>query len=267
MENYLKISEFAKLRNVHTNSLLYYERLGILQPAYIDPDSQYRYYLPEQLVILDSIQLCINLGIPLKEFNNYVEGNTFLIHKFLEDGQEFAKVKMENIRAGLKKTEYYLQCQEESKKYRNNSGLYQREIKERFLVIAPYNTDLQNSRCLEMKIMELFNQAQEQNLIPVLPAGILLQYEPQKIPCYVFLEILSNTANNDNVLQLPAASFLCIQKKANKNIGADTIRTLIETEFGPIENRTVLVTNVMQERLCFDDIQNEIQVADTLFQI
>ena len=72
MSNYLKISEFAKLRNVNINSLLYYEKIGVLRPAYVDPHSKYRYYSPEQLIILDTILLAINLGIPLKNLKNPV---------------------------------------------------------------------------------------------------------------------------------------------------------------------------------------------------
>ena len=47
------ISEFAKLRDININSLRYYERIGVLTPAYTDPDTGYRYYTPDQLSILD----------------------------------------------------------------------------------------------------------------------------------------------------------------------------------------------------------------------
>ena len=44
----LTISQLAKLRNVNINSLRYYEKLGILCPVYIDPETRYRYYALEQ---------------------------------------------------------------------------------------------------------------------------------------------------------------------------------------------------------------------------
>ena len=59
MSNYLKISEFAKLRNVNINSLLYYEKIGVLRPAYVDPHSKYCYDSPEHLIILDTILLSL----------------------------------------------------------------------------------------------------------------------------------------------------------------------------------------------------------------
>lgn len=67
MENLLSIGEVAKIRNVNVQSLRYYEKLGILIPAYINPETGYRYYSLEQIMILDTIILCVDLGIPLKD--------------------------------------------------------------------------------------------------------------------------------------------------------------------------------------------------------
>lgn len=39
MRKYLTISEFAELRNVNINSLRYYEKLKILLPAWVDPQT------------------------------------------------------------------------------------------------------------------------------------------------------------------------------------------------------------------------------------
>ena len=65
MKNYFLISEFAKLRDININSLRYYEKLGLLKPAYVEERTGYRYYSAEQVSVLNKILLCINLGIPL----------------------------------------------------------------------------------------------------------------------------------------------------------------------------------------------------------
>lgn len=96
MNQLLSIGELAKLRNVNVQSLRYYEKLGILVPAYINPDSGYRYYSLEQIMILDTIILCIDLGISLKDLKHYVnkEGELEFEH-LLEDGKKLAKEKSE----------------------------------------------------------------------------------------------------------------------------------------------------------------------------
>ena len=73
MKNYFTISEFAKLRNININSLRYYEKLGLLKPAYIDENNGYRYYSAEQVSLLNKIILCIQLGIPLKDMVAFLD--------------------------------------------------------------------------------------------------------------------------------------------------------------------------------------------------
>ncbi|MCL2222593.1 MAG: MerR family DNA-binding transcriptional regulator, partial [Oscillospiraceae bacterium] len=40
----LSIGDISKFTGVSIKALRYYERIGILKPAYVDPDSLYRYY-------------------------------------------------------------------------------------------------------------------------------------------------------------------------------------------------------------------------------
>ena len=67
----LSIGEAAKLKQVSAKSLRYYETIGILKPAYVDPSSGYRYYSPNQMIDLDVILTCIELGIPLKSLTDH----------------------------------------------------------------------------------------------------------------------------------------------------------------------------------------------------
>ena len=55
----LSIGEAAKLKQVSAKSLRYYETIGFLKPAYVDPSSGYRYYSPDQMIDLDVILTCI----------------------------------------------------------------------------------------------------------------------------------------------------------------------------------------------------------------
>lgn len=47
MSEYLTISELAKTNSVSIKALRYYEKIGILKPAYINPHNGYRYYTPK----------------------------------------------------------------------------------------------------------------------------------------------------------------------------------------------------------------------------
>ncbi|MBR1691284.1 MAG: MerR family transcriptional regulator, partial [Lachnospiraceae bacterium] len=80
MSEYLSIGKVSKLKNVSIKSLRYYDELGIFRPAYINPKTNYRYYTRQQLPLLDAISLCIEIGIPLRDFDNYkdAKGNVDL---------------------------------------------------------------------------------------------------------------------------------------------------------------------------------------------
>lgn len=44
LKDKLTIGEFAKLRNITTETLRHYDRIGLVKPVKVDPDTGYRYY-------------------------------------------------------------------------------------------------------------------------------------------------------------------------------------------------------------------------------
>lgn len=61
----MKIGEFSKLTNFSVRTLRHYERLGLLEPVYVDCDSSYRYYTEEQLLDANRIQTLKQCGFSL----------------------------------------------------------------------------------------------------------------------------------------------------------------------------------------------------------
>ena len=55
MDGYMTIGEVAKVKQISIKALRYYEKIGILKPAYCDPDTGYRYYKNEQMLAIDKI--------------------------------------------------------------------------------------------------------------------------------------------------------------------------------------------------------------------
>jgi DNA-binding transcriptional MerR regulator len=96
----LSIGKLSKLTGASVRSLRYYEKLGILAPAHISPDSSYRYYSREQIWIVEIIMLCIELNIPLNELTKVDDPIAF--QAFLKHGRETAEQKLEALERGLK---------------------------------------------------------------------------------------------------------------------------------------------------------------------
>ena len=92
----LSIGEMARLKNVTVKALRYYERIGVLDPAYVDPDTGYRYYRLSQSMDVDVITTCAELGAPLKELKHFRrEDGAYELEALLEHGQRIAQ---ENLR-------------------------------------------------------------------------------------------------------------------------------------------------------------------------
>lgn len=65
-KNIYTIGQMAKLCNVSTKLLRYYDNKHILSPAYRDRDNNYRYYTQKQIEEIVMIQELRNIGISLK---------------------------------------------------------------------------------------------------------------------------------------------------------------------------------------------------------
>lgn len=62
-----KIGDFSRLSQVSIKTLRYYDHIGLLTPAYIDPFTAYRYYTADQLARLNRILALKDLGLSLDE--------------------------------------------------------------------------------------------------------------------------------------------------------------------------------------------------------
>lgn len=63
----LKIGLFSKLSRVSIRMLRYYDEIGLLHPAYTDPESDYRYYREDQLPQIGWITALRDMGFSLAD--------------------------------------------------------------------------------------------------------------------------------------------------------------------------------------------------------
>ena len=66
----------AKLRRVTSETLRYYDRIGLLKPIYVDPDTNYRYYSIRQYEKLGTIIELRQLGMTIKAIEEYFTDRT-----------------------------------------------------------------------------------------------------------------------------------------------------------------------------------------------
>lgn len=76
MDNYFSIGELSKYQNISNQTLIYYDKIGLFRPAYVDPDNGYRYYSTSQIDKLDTILIMKKIGFSLKEIREYMKDYT-----------------------------------------------------------------------------------------------------------------------------------------------------------------------------------------------
>src|SRR4051794_7533766 len=68
----LSIGDFSRMTYLSVKALRHYHDVGVLEPASIDPDTGYRFYLPSQVGLAQMIRRLRDLGMPLDEVRTIV---------------------------------------------------------------------------------------------------------------------------------------------------------------------------------------------------
>lgn len=76
MKDRISITDLARLRNVTTETLRHYDRIGLFKPIYVDPRTNYRYYSILQYEKLGTIKELRQLGMSLKEIKEYFDNRS-----------------------------------------------------------------------------------------------------------------------------------------------------------------------------------------------
>lgn len=70
-KKYLSIKEMGQRRGISSKTLRYYDSIGIFKADYVDPDTGYRYYDPQQYEKLGTILELRSLNFSLNEIKGY----------------------------------------------------------------------------------------------------------------------------------------------------------------------------------------------------
>lgn len=224
----MSIGKISKLKNVSIKSLRYYDQIGILKPAFVNTETNYRYYTKDQLYLLDAITVCIKLGIPLKDLNNYVENGSINLQKLLYDGKILAEQKIMEIHNCLGTLQETLQnmggsvtgmakIPESKSGILLPDGFYHNAIDERRLLLVPLE-EMDTPKYYGQHILKLFVTAQQHGVTASYPSGVLHEYKNGVYSRHMFLTITEVSADSsisasdsgsDTMRILPQGDYAC----------------------------------------------------------
>ncbi len=265
MSQYMSIGKVSKLKNVSIKSLRYYDQIGILKPAFVNTETNYRYYTKEQLYLLDAITVCIKLGIPLKDLNRYVENDSINLQKLLYDGKILAEQKILEIHNCLGALQETLQNIGSSatglaKIPKSKSGIllpdgfYHSVVEERRLLTVPLD-EMDTPKYYGQHILKLFVTAQQRGITASYPSGVLHEYRDGVYARRMFLTIADGAApqtaqpseDADLFRTLPQGDYAC--RRISTHVSDfDTVKeemkeVLKEKDFFIIETDTLSEQN------------------------
>ena len=94
-----QIGEVSKLFHISVGILRHYDKIGLLQPEYINPDTGYRYYSTRQFECLNTIRYLRALDVPLEKIADFLKNrDTDNIHQMLMRQKEEVRRRQEELR-------------------------------------------------------------------------------------------------------------------------------------------------------------------------
>lgn len=259
MSQYMSIGKVSKQKNVSIKSLRYYDQIGILKPAFVNTETNYRYYTPDQLYLLDAITVCIKLGIPLKDLNRYVEHDSINLQKLLYDGKILAEQKILDIHNCLGTLQETLQnmgsavtgmakIPESKSGILLPDGFYHSSVAERTVLTVPLD-EVDTPKYYGQHILRLFVTAQQLNLTASYPSGVLHEYVDGTYHRHMFLTIAGSAAEQSTqteaIRTLAAGSYACRRISTHMSDSNSVKNEMKEVLKG--ENFCIIETDTLSE--------------------
>lgn len=106
-----KIGDFSKMSKVTIKALRYYEKEGLILPAYIDDNNGYRYYESNQLIDISRMISLKQIGLSIEEIKRILN-NEISMENILNSKKEALQDNINEYNYQLSKIKYLLEEKE-----------------------------------------------------------------------------------------------------------------------------------------------------------
>ncbi len=255
----IPIGVLAKITNVHIQSLRYYDKIGILKPAYIDPESRYRYYALSQIRVVEAIQYCAELDIPLKNFNQYFSdsGETIDYAALIDHGRRAAHAKIEAIKNKMRHFDAIEQDMLRAKQCREDR-IVSAFLPEKIYYLLPYR-GTQTEPAFRNIVIRLLNEVYAKGYKTGYDISLIARYQGNRAERYVGTDILTGTEElreSKNILCVPAGNQYCL-KRSQSDISAAP--ELFRPYLKSADRFTAIETDYFSENYAYSEPYYEIR--------
>lgn len=162
METYFSVGEISKLTNVPIQTLRYYDKMGLLKPAYINKQNNYRYYSVNQFIKIDLLKQCKLMGLSLKEIEKLLkkEITEDSMIKIIQQQRDVLDKKIEELQA-VKSYIEFLDFRIKESKEVEKTEIFIKENDERLL--KRYNCKMGSVKEIELNLRKVLLEAEKDN--------------------------------------------------------------------------------------------------------
>lgn len=201
----LKTADFAKMCHTTKDTLIFYDRIGVFKPAYVD-GKKYRYYEPRQAVQFAFLSHLRDIGFSLEEIKEFILcPNEEKFTNRLEERSEAFREEIQKAKRFLRYTDGILELSKEASRHPESEIVFETK-KERTFRFSSFQT------------LNSFNTAREyadflfesrQNETTVVPWGYVADFKAQPDNQLVFLGCLDfpDKRKANNLLKLPTGRY------------------------------------------------------------
>ncbi|OAA90440.1 MerR family transcriptional regulator [Clostridium ljungdahlii] len=217
MKKYLSISQMAEIHNISRQTLIYYDKIGLFKPTYID-DKGYRYYSPYQIPFLREICFLKSTGIKLKDIkNNIKDRNINKAISLLKSHKELIDKEIDKLLLTRDSIEERLNLYSNADQFKDE--LYKpiiEKLPERKAVFIPYENKISKQE-LHLTQMKIWNIINRHGIVPfesfgtiIMKDGLNKKYIFEGAGGYVALSHADDYI--ENTVTLPAGKYVCMYK-------------------------------------------------------
>ena len=234
--NLLSIGEFAQLSRMTIKALHYYEKINLLQPAWIDPDTGYRYYDANQLQFVQIIGLFTDLDIRLNSLTDDLHEEYLATDykELLTYGRKATQEKIEELNNKMRYIDYLeeILTKEDSSVTMQNAAT---------LWLHPCNETPEGLN-INVALKQILHELKQYNITAKDNYGLIMFCNEKENQLYYFVNIKYSSVHNkihEKIFHLPMGEYRKLQQK---ELHVENISSLFSDLFALSYDKIVLIT-------------------------
>jgi MerR family transcriptional regulator, activator of bmr gene len=208
------IGEVAKLKGLTIKALRYYEKIGLLQPFYINPVSKYRYYRIDQFLKIEFISMFRKAGVDVCELSGiFTDDNAVQIAQFSEMHTEIAQKKIRELENSILLFRELNKKISSDRRLPENVDTYIKKLGKRHIIKSSLDRSPMDYSVYD-NYFNVYSLIRRKGFLTVYATGTIIDIDLESLEIKyknMYIEVLpANLSTNDPLDVIPEGNYLCV---------------------------------------------------------